>query len=518
MVKLINKLISLMILISLFSISSFSTGVMTFDTGEQFSVSNTLPIFNGVNMCLNDQGIVTIGYNDYDNYKVLGTDKDFFSSKIMEALDYLDSRGGGILFIKDGTYYLDNESISGSWSNIKITGDRPIIKNIDSVSYSVDNFFNMFRLTGNNNIIENIIIDGNQQNNGASPELHGLRITGNNNIIQNLYINNSRDPIMIDVGEYNIISNNIINNVAEYGITIRANAKYNLIESNIIKDVRGIGSVAIALHGIRVDNADYNTITNNLIENSKTGIYLTSDPATGNKISENILINIDSGIYSGGGNQNNSVTNNQIINVLNGSGIRWQGQNSLISGNKITSIVSTSENNYGIELYGSCLNSIASNNDLINAEGGDGRFYTSVFSCSGIDNIYDTNTANSVNVDYNIYNGNLVLESSTSANTQSLTIEGFRGSSGASYSELIFWNRGDADYLGAKIASQNDGNNNDGNLEFHTTNGLITALSMSIDQVGNIYMKDLVGTYGGGSAYVCVLDSGIIYASDVACP
>ncbi|MCK4328736.1 hypothetical protein KAX02_02730, partial [candidate division WOR-3 bacterium] len=35
---------------------------------------------------------------------------------------------------------------------------------------------------------------------------------------------------------------------------------------------------------------------------------------------------------------------------------------------------------------------------------------------------------------------------------------------------------------------------------------------------GEIHSKDLEGTYGGGSAFVCVSDSGVLYSSEIACP
>ena len=498
-------IIMLSVFISLFSLTYADT----------LSSSNNLLLFDNVNVCLANQDLVTIGYESFNDYQVLGTDTDYFSSKVMEALDFLEARGGGILFIRNGTYYLDNESISGAWNNIKLTGDMPTIKNIASVTYSVDNFFNMIRLTGDNNIIENIIIDGNQQNNGVSPELHGIRITGNYNTVQNTYINNSRDPIILDTGDYNLVNNNIITNVAEFGITIRSGSDNNIVSNNIIKDTRGVGSVAITMYGIKVDGTNYNIVSNNLVDNARVCINTGSE--TYLTLEGNTLLNCDTGINAGN-TYNSLVTGNLISHVLNGSGINWQGDNSTISNNKIADITSTAELNYGIYLQGSCDASIASNNDLYEAAGGDGEINVAVGTCYAEGNRLNSNAIDSRNVDYNIYNGNVVLESPAVAGTQSITIEGFKNSGGSSYAELIFWNRGDADYQGAKIASQNDGNNNDGNLEFYTTNGASTALSMSLDQVGNMYVKDLVGTYGGGSAYVCVLDSGILYASDAACP
>lgn len=59
------------------------------------------------------------------------------------------------------------------------------------------------------------------------------------------------------------------------------------------------------------------------------------------------------------------------------------------------------------------------------------------------------------------------------------------------------------------------------------TNGLLvegdvgigtTTPSEKLDIDGNIHISELEGTYTGGSAYVCVYDSGVLYASDEPCP
>jgi len=46
----------------------------------------------------------------------------------------------------------------------------------------------------------------------------------------------------------------------------------------------------------------------------------------------------------------------------------------------------------------------------------------------------------------------------------------------------------------------------------------VSSPKVTIDASGNVDIDTLAGSYTGGSAYVCVFDSGIIYASDSACP
>jgi uncharacterized membrane-anchored protein YitT (DUF2179 family) len=52
-----------------------------------------------------------------------------------------------------------------------------------------------------------------------------------------------------------------------------------------------------------------------------------------------------------------------------------------------------------------------------------------------------------------------------------------------------------------------------------TANGATSrAEALSIDQNKAVTLNGLSGTYTGGSAYVCVYNSGILYASETACP
>jgi hypothetical protein len=54
--------------------------------------------------------------------------------------------------------------------------------------------------------------------------------------------------------------------------------------------------------------------------------------------------------------------------------------------------------------------------------------------------------------------------------------------------------------------------------DFYTGyNGATSTLTMRLKN-GNVEVNSLASTYTGGSAYVCVYDSGVIYASEIACP
>ena len=69
-----------------------------------------------------------------------------------------------------------------------------------------------------------------------------------------------------------------------------------------------------------------------------------------------------------------------------------------------------------------------------------------------------------------------------------------------------------ATYSGTNTAPTN-GLLVEGNLGIGTTTP-----SEKLDIDGNIHISELEGTYTGGSAYVCVYDSGVLYASENACP
>lgn len=82
-----------------------------------------------------------------------------------------------------------------------------------------------------------------------------------------------------------------------------------------------------------------------------------------------------------------------------------------------------------------------------------------------------------------------------------------------------------ADYKGRLRFYTNDGNDSEDALTARltiTSNGNVgigtTEPDANLDISGNIIVSDLSGSYGSGSAYVCVYDNGTLFASDSACP
>jgi len=76
---------------------------------------------------------------------------------------------------------------------------------------------------------------------------------------------------------------------------------------------------------------------------------------------------------------------------------------------------------------------------------------------------------------------------------------------------------------GGQIMGKVDGTPAAGKVPFYWTfrtmgNDGVMGDRMTINADGNITMPDLAGSYSNGSAYVCVNNSGMLYASESACP
>jgi hypothetical protein len=96
-----------------------------------------------------------------------------------------------------------------------------------------------------------------------------------------------------------------------------------------------------------------------------------------------------------------------------------------------------------------------------------------------------------------------------SATTRALSVGGARNAPGTDFAQLQFKNfdntSGAADYVGAEIASQNDGGIDDGDLRFSTADGQALAERMVISSGG------LVGIWGPGAAFA---PQGVLHVHD----
>jgi len=550
MKNIIKTIIVIMMLA--FTVSFVSAGVTpssNLNGFNQFSISNYLSIsgtngifgnlsmssaptecpagtymtyFNGSNsVCSSvttNRTFVTICKDDSCQYQV----NDTVGNIVTVLNNSINDNGAATYYIRKGTYLIDDAGIDISQDGVTIMGDgkdSTIIKLVDNTTYA-SAFYNLIRTTGNNIVLKDFQIFGNQVNNTVPPELQCLRISGDQNIVDGIYTNNCRDGIIVDAGNNNQIINNYVKDSAEFGITIRNGANENIVSNNIVDTVTTIGTVGITFYGIKIDTVNRNIVSNNIIKDvERVGVYF-SGTNNNNFLTGNKIYNTGGTAIYGGNSYNTTITNNVIEGVLNGSGIKWQGKDGFISNNKISGVVNTSLDNYGIELYGDCEDTFADGNDILGSDDIEAAMFRDNSCNSGFNRIA-SRTLQSQATSYDIKSGDLTLSQGYSSGARTLRLEGYKSTSGADIAFIEFYNRADTEGVVAQISSENDGGNSDGSLRFWTRNGahvnpLVEQLNLA--STGEVKVTDLAGTYSGGSAFVCVYDSGELFTSEVACP
>lgn len=115
------------------------------------------------------------------------------------------------------------------------------------------------------------------------------------NISENMIANNSNMGLSVGNSNYNNMVNNSIDSQS-YGIHL-SNSKYNMISRNTISNnvLDGISFYILGYKGPILSKCDYNTITENIINNNRIGINFYGGDY--NLISRNTINNNDYGIY-----------------------------------------------------------------------------------------------------------------------------------------------------------------------------------------------------------------------------
>ena len=173
---------------------------------------------------------------------------------------------------------------------------------------------------------------------------------------------------------YNVVDSNIIQTQGStnvnYGISLSTNADYNNITNNIINTTGTTGNDGIVVAGIATAACTYNFISGNTIRTygslaSNYGIYLLTNSSFNNVSNNNIVTNgttTNHGIYLAGAalataTNNNTVFNNSIqtfgtAGVVTGYGIYLQSEAS--SNNILNNTITThgTTTNYGVYLLG----------------------------------------------------------------------------------------------------------------------------------------------------------------------
>jgi len=216
--------------------------------------------------------------------------------KIQDAIDAAEGRDTIRVF--EGTY---NENVEVNKA-VSLIGNGSQDTTIDGGGSG-----NVVRITADRVNMSGFMITG--SGSSGNPDYDsGIRIESDSNyIFENNISNNNNDGIFLDTdSEYNTLSENTVIMNAEYGIRLRE-ADYNTIIQNIVQGNED---------GIYLDQADLNTIADNIVKLNGIGIELGwSDDNTieGNTISENT----DDGIHLFL-SRDNTLTQNTVKSNTNG--------------------------------------------------------------------------------------------------------------------------------------------------------------------------------------------------------
>ena len=250
------------------------------------------------------------------SWKVWNLNSDEYYDTIQGAID--DATPGDTIWIGDTEFHehiLIEIEISlvgaGSGNTTIIDGDGEE-ENVIRIEAN-DVFISDLRIVGSGTDESGISIGADRTNiTDCWFEDNGAGITigfANGNTIENCVFKNMNNGIYISNGEYNVIRDNDIAGIDNYGIRF-----YNSMNNEISDN-----SLSECSSGIYFYNGDKNTISGNTLENCGNGIYLylRSDS---NAITDNVITSNAHGIYIWNTVTKNIITTNRITDNSN-SGI-----------------------------------------------------------------------------------------------------------------------------------------------------------------------------------------------------
>ncbi len=355
--------------------------------------------------------------------------------QIQAAIDAVNGDGGGVVYIKAGSYTIasaiemkDNVAVVGAGIGVTILthASTYCFTNADTTngnSYMTIKNITLdgdtsqdggVRFTGpSETVIENVeFLD----QNGAAPNV-ALSIIGasgttcrNIKIINNLFYNCTNYGVNLEPtsSHYDIkgveICNNTFYNV-QTSIAVQKDCFDIKINNNIIAGYSGVSigikvgtggsganesrrisindnilssqSAGANSRGINVaDYTEYYTIANNTIYNYQDGIYLNVHPKYG-VIQGNLIYDCENGIITSAGAENAKIDNNQIKNCSE-YGIYYQSTGRTINGNTVDGC-----GKHGIYL-GSACDDMTVNNNVCKNNGQDTADTYSGIYCTGV--------------------------------------------------------------------------------------------------------------------------------------
>ena len=233
---------------------------------------------------------------------IIYVDDDFTSATSGWGWNHFDtiqnatqnSSDGVIIYVWEGTYYVDNLIIDKSTTLIGNSSSNTTINSSVDVSTCLDlrdYYMNIFNFTFQGDV-DNCIRDNSY--------------AGNHNISNNVFENNKQSIVLIDSSSNIVRNNTFLNNSGFAAIYIYQFSELNEISYNNITNSTTCG---ISIESQESENG--NTIYNNSINTySDFGIEIIA--STNNKIYNNTIINTDVGIRITDISDNTLIYNNYI--------------------------------------------------------------------------------------------------------------------------------------------------------------------------------------------------------------
>jgi parallel beta-helix repeat protein len=281
---------------------------------------------------------VTVGFEDAD-YICDGAEDNV---QIKEAIDAVDSSGGGAVFIKSGTYITNGIIDLRPSNNITIVGEGrgTIIKSGGLLAGgSISKIFGQNSDASANITIKNLVLDGDNQS-IMGIDFDSSTVGNTNILIEECEIkNNTSHGISLEKATNCVVKNNHVHDNGARGIYIFGSGSAdNIVDGNLVEDngtygiqlqvvkrsvvVNNVVKNHIHERGIFMVKADHCIVSNNVTDgNNFSGIgLLGSDCVISNNTANNNLL--DGILVNGTGDQGNAAVRNLISNNICNDNVR----------------------------------------------------------------------------------------------------------------------------------------------------------------------------------------------------
>ncbi|MCK4256374.1 right-handed parallel beta-helix repeat-containing protein, partial [candidate division WOR-3 bacterium] len=307
--------------------------------------------------------------------------------EIQAALDQINTLGGGVVYVKQGTYNLSGNLTPYSNTTLMGTGPGTVLNRTTATAINVNNktrvVIENLRITGSctqgiqfydatdgeikqcwidNSGINGIIITGSGgvnnshynviANNICSGSVtYGINIHGYENIIQGNNCRNAASScIYLNGAESNVVVGNVVDGgTSGAGISLVSNSMDNTITGNTL--IKG----RLYLH-----SSTWNTVSSNTVFQHQIYIY----DSDWNSVVGNVVrgCTVGAGVHLGGGSDFNTISNNICCYNHNSSGIYLCASSNntvtdnVCADNGLRGIVITGDSDYNVVNDNRCVN------------------------------------------------------------------------------------------------------------------------------------------------------------------